>query len=132
MIRRPPRSTLFPYTTLFRSLKERPLPWFDVLMQSEVVDGVHEDDEVGVTVAVALAIVPAAPSLSDTSIGVAPRPTGTSNRSPAAARNPLIPPGACHDHTCLPDVRLNARTLPLKVEVKTRSPATTTLPKSSE
>src|SRR2546422_4193497 len=25
MIRRPPRSTLFPYTTLFRSLLERPL-----------------------------------------------------------------------------------------------------------
>src|SRR5689334_23553635 len=25
MIRRPPRSTLFPYTTLFRSLKEPPL-----------------------------------------------------------------------------------------------------------
>src|SRR5256885_17004521 len=24
MIRRPPRSTLFPYTTLFRSLKQRP------------------------------------------------------------------------------------------------------------
>src|SRR2546422_6025328 len=24
MIRRPPRSTLFPYTTLFRSLRERP------------------------------------------------------------------------------------------------------------
>src|SRR2546430_12933843 len=26
MIRRPPRSTLFPYTTLFRSLVEGPLP----------------------------------------------------------------------------------------------------------
>src|SRR2546426_3840201 len=25
MIRRPPRSTLFPYTTLFRSISERPL-----------------------------------------------------------------------------------------------------------
>src|SRR2546422_4867968 len=25
MIRRPPRSTLFPYTTLFRSLRERPI-----------------------------------------------------------------------------------------------------------
>src|SRR3712207_7750373 len=25
MIRRPPRSTLFPYTTLFRSLQDRPL-----------------------------------------------------------------------------------------------------------
>src|SRR3712207_7365937 len=27
MIRRPPRSTLFPYTTLFRSLGPRPVPW---------------------------------------------------------------------------------------------------------
>src|SRR5256885_9658908 len=26
MIRRPPRSTLFPYTTLFRSLRSAPLP----------------------------------------------------------------------------------------------------------
>src|SRR5256885_15449230 len=26
MIRRPPRSTLFPYTTLFRSVDRRPLP----------------------------------------------------------------------------------------------------------
>src|SRR3712207_7106111 len=26
MIRRPPRSTLFPYTTLFRSLREHPQP----------------------------------------------------------------------------------------------------------
>src|SRR2546427_977706 len=30
MIRRPPRSTLFPYTTLFRS--QRPLPWPDHLL----------------------------------------------------------------------------------------------------
>src|SRR2546426_7229866 len=28
MIRRPPRSTLFPYTTLFRSLMPRALFWF--------------------------------------------------------------------------------------------------------
>src|SRR2546422_10651147 len=27
MIRRPPRSTLFPYTTLFRSMKERGIRW---------------------------------------------------------------------------------------------------------
>src|SRR5256885_12567379 len=27
MIRRPPRSTLFPYTTLFRSINTRPKPW---------------------------------------------------------------------------------------------------------
>src|SRR3712207_7710859 len=27
MIRRPPRSTLFPYTTLFRSMTGQPQPW---------------------------------------------------------------------------------------------------------
>src|SRR5260221_3077591 len=27
MIRRPPRSTLFPYTTLFRSESDRPIDW---------------------------------------------------------------------------------------------------------
>src|SRR5438105_11456555 len=27
MIRRPPRSTLFPYTTLFRSLKDQSIQW---------------------------------------------------------------------------------------------------------
>src|SRR5690349_22837478 len=34
MIRRPPRSTLFPYTTLFRSLAGEPLP--DVLLKGEL------------------------------------------------------------------------------------------------
>src|SRR2546427_13267514 len=29
MIRRPPRSTLFPYTTLFRSLEGGDVPWMD-------------------------------------------------------------------------------------------------------
>src|SRR3712207_7972724 len=33
MIRRPPRSTLFPYTTLFRSVRER-----DVLVDGEPLD----------------------------------------------------------------------------------------------
>src|SRR3989339_71931 len=34
MIRRPPRSTLFPYTTLFRSIFLQPLPWsFLILLQ---------------------------------------------------------------------------------------------------
>src|SRR3712207_7448392 len=31
MIRRPPRSTLFPYTTLFRSVEQRALPLFVAL-----------------------------------------------------------------------------------------------------
>src|SRR3712207_8116837 len=35
MIRRPPRSTLFPYTTLFRSLKLRPRP----LLKGEFEEG---------------------------------------------------------------------------------------------
>src|SRR2546430_12840596 len=47
MIRRPPRSTLFPYTTLFRSLLEQPqpplgpVPGLDELPQLEVNDAVH-------------------------------------------------------------------------------------------
>src|SRR3712207_8060031 len=46
MIRRPPRSTLFPYTTLFRSQRERP-GWIedfvrDVLVRPLVVQ--HGDD----------------------------------------------------------------------------------------
>src|SRR2546425_3960754 len=32
MIRRPPRSTLFPYTTLFRSAEERPYSRLDLLL----------------------------------------------------------------------------------------------------
>src|SRR3712207_8278165 len=45
MIRRPPRSTLFPYTTLFRSKKIE--PWFsDNIKQSNVhVIGVPEREE---------------------------------------------------------------------------------------
>src|SRR2546427_7090100 len=44
MIRRPPRSTLFPYTTLFRSvldqIRNRPdLRQADILLLQEVVDG---------------------------------------------------------------------------------------------
>src|SRR5690349_22595434 len=38
MIRRPPRSTLFPYTTLFRSIAGRPREYFDPLFRNE---GVH-------------------------------------------------------------------------------------------
>src|SRR5256885_13643764 len=41
MIRRPPRSTLFPYTTLFRSLLERYRP--DVLVTQQGIDS-HFDD----------------------------------------------------------------------------------------
>src|SRR3712207_7010483 len=37
MIRRPPRSTLFPYTTLFRSWKARPMAWLEA---AQAVTGV--------------------------------------------------------------------------------------------
>src|SRR3712207_6855061 len=33
MIRRPPRSTLFPYTTLFRSCRNSFIPWILILYQ---------------------------------------------------------------------------------------------------
>src|SRR2546425_13209114 len=40
MIRRPPRSTLFPYTTLFRSLAEKPAHLFlaDVVKVKQIVE----------------------------------------------------------------------------------------------
>src|SRR3712207_8222708 len=34
MIRRPPRSTLFPYTTLFRSCQEHPVPCDPIAMEA--------------------------------------------------------------------------------------------------
>src|SRR5258708_37675708 len=37
MIRRPPRSTLFPYTTLFRSSTRREVPYHFGILDSEVV-----------------------------------------------------------------------------------------------
>src|SRR3712207_8669977 len=40
MIRRPPRSTLFPYTTLFRSDVDRLSAFFDVVHQDPVVSTV--------------------------------------------------------------------------------------------
>src|SRR5438105_2419586 len=69
-----------------------------------------------------------APIFSATTCGGLASPTGTNSVSPATDRNPFIPPGACHIHTCLPDVRSKASTLPLKVAVKTRSPATVAAP----
>src|SRR3712207_6953140 len=58
MIRRPPRSTLFPYTTLFRSQREQVLHRADLAVDDEhvrvVEDGLHAlgvGDEVGRDVA---------------------------------------------------------------------------------
>src|SRR2546423_10390766 len=48
MIRRPPRSTLFPYTTLFRSLDDFPLDEFDQRLHSVrrgVAYGVRRSEE---------------------------------------------------------------------------------------
>src|SRR3712207_9358959 len=46
MIRRPPRSTLFPYTTLFRSGAQARLPSFEreTLVIVAGVDGVYRDE----------------------------------------------------------------------------------------
>src|SRR3712207_7696225 len=50
MIRRPPRSTLFPYTTLFRSLRPSPpLRTSQVRGCGSVIDRVGESDEQGST-----------------------------------------------------------------------------------
>src|SRR2546426_3514702 len=45
MIRRPPRSTLFPYTTLFRSLMAEQLRFQEFLRQGHTVHG-HEQSTV--------------------------------------------------------------------------------------
>src|SRR5258707_2840472 len=39
MIRRPPRSTLFPYTTLFRSCPGKPVPWLALFAPCSVPPG---------------------------------------------------------------------------------------------
>src|SRR5258707_2765648 len=47
MIRRPPRSTLFPYTTLFRSLLEErglSLPQFDILATLAMGEGITQQE----------------------------------------------------------------------------------------
>src|SRR2546422_5321565 len=44
MIRRPPRSTLFPYTTLFRSHEEAPARAADELPSQLVGDVIRDDD----------------------------------------------------------------------------------------
>src|SRR5690348_6785631 len=41
MIRRPPRSTLFPYTTLFRSGKEQPIPELEEAMEASLEEDVE-------------------------------------------------------------------------------------------
>src|SRR2546430_17097469 len=69
MIRRPPRSTLFPYTTLFRSVRELPFASVSVAVSCSVVptatlagDGVTLTDATGIGLTV-IADVPLLPSL---------------------------------------------------------------------
>src|SRR5260370_28910084 len=45
MIRRPPRSTLFPYTTLFRSIHPEDLPGFTDHWKSMLVSGKPDEHE---------------------------------------------------------------------------------------
>src|SRR3712207_7199646 len=63
MIRRPPRSTLFPYTTLFRSIPTK--GWKDILLR--VKDEISEDNIDMIAAGIAFyglfAIVPALASL---------------------------------------------------------------------
>src|SRR5438034_9068915 len=46
MIRRPPRSTLFPYTTLFRSLRAEPAARLDGVVAAEIHRLAHFGDRV--------------------------------------------------------------------------------------
>jgi hypothetical protein len=45
MIRRPPRSTLFPYTTLFRSLGATPCPPAPFAFERHEEEGVQDLDD---------------------------------------------------------------------------------------
>src|SRR3712207_7474034 len=54
MIRRPPRSTLFPYTTLFRSRQGVDLALVHVRLETGLVEVVHVERPVGLDVGVQL------------------------------------------------------------------------------
>src|SRR3712207_9509751 len=51
MIRRPPRSTLFPYTTLFRSANPAPAQWTEVFGRALVDEARRDERVVGITAA---------------------------------------------------------------------------------
>src|SRR3712207_7707959 len=70
MIRRPPRSTLFPYTTLFRSIvflatSESAAPAVDLELTEALVHGMPEDEEGYVTSAALDQILELAERTSD-------------------------------------------------------------------
>src|SRR2546426_9249048 len=54
MIRRPPRSTLFPYTTLFRSLESRAEGQEEVFQREEEINDLHIEIDERVISALAL------------------------------------------------------------------------------
>src|SRR3712207_9074041 len=66
MIRRPPRSTLFPYTTLFRSDWTRglaiPLEWQKVVIRAAITLKLCQHEETGAIVAALTTSIPEAPN----------------------------------------------------------------------
>src|SRR5690349_23904659 len=63
MIRRPPRSTLFPYTTLFRSTAEIALPGLDLAYRHATVSWTGSDVEIHSTAPQARPCVSGQPAL---------------------------------------------------------------------
>src|SRR5258708_342549 len=78
MIRRPPRSTLFPYTTLFRSVKSKPLG----------VEGVVRQDPQTLALPLAALAAPDAPYLELQEYAQA-----ASRKISSAANLAIVPPG---------------------------------------
>src|SRR2546429_2780201 len=81
MIRRPPRSTLFPYTTLFRSLVS---PELVVDVPATTVDGCAAAPVYGVTVYAVMGLPPSGGADHET----------TAEALPATAVTPVGAPGA--------------------------------------
>src|SRR3989449_6262093 len=93
MIRRPPRSTLFPYTTLFRSLLPRIVRY--ALQSGYATDGQQGD------IAGADAVTPGservAELVQDHAGEQGKDETDTGERRRAAARNPVCDPDPCEE-----------------------------------
>ena len=68
-------------------LNESPLPWFDVLMQSVLGDGVHDADAAAPVVLLAVGLAPVAPTLE----GPALPPVFSANAPPKACHQPSAP-----------------------------------------
>src|SRR3712207_7858057 len=98
MIRRPPRSTLFPYTTLFRSALQQALNVLeagDRGLQLLVEDSaVGDDDDL-----VEHQLVGAPPGVGGNLRRVAGGEIGTARVCTPATPIPRMPPSACKKHT---------------------------------